>query len=124
MGVLLFYPSIYRGDYLSHAELRNRFDILDGCSKALAQLFEENKIDGYRDVKRRKLIQWSILQHYEVCSTPLLDFTQSLRVACSFAYLNNNSDKAFVFMFGLPYLTNRISLNSEHDIVTVRLLSI
>ena len=123
-GSSSFYPSIYRADYLSHAELRYRFDILDGCSKALAQLFEENKIDGYKEIKRRKLIQWSIIQHYEVCSTPLLDFTQSLRVACSFAYLNNNSDKAFVFMFGLPYLTNRISLNSEHDIVTVRLLSI
>jgi len=123
-GSSSFYPTIYRGDYLSHKEVRYKFDLLEGCSKALSQLFEDRKIDGYRDVKRRELIQWSILQHYEVCSTPLLDFTQSLRVACSFAYLNNNSDKAFVFMFGLPYLTNRISLNSEHDIVTIRLLSI
>lgn len=119
-----FYPSIYRGDYLSHRELRNKFDILDGCSKALAQRFEEKGIDGYKDVKRRKLIRWSILQHYEVCSTPLLDFTHSLRVACSFAYLKKSSDNAFVFMFGFPYLTNRISLNSEHDLVNVRLLSI
>ncbi len=123
-GNSTFYPTIYRGDYVSHRELRYRFDILEGCSKALSQVFEDKKIDGYKDVKRRKLIQWSILQHYEVCSTPLLDFTHSLRVACSFAYLNNHSDDAFVFMFGFPYLTNRISLNSEHDIVNVRLLSI
>ncbi|PQP34547.1 hypothetical protein C6A37_07230, partial [Desulfobacteraceae bacterium SEEP-SAG9] len=81
-------------------------------------------IDGHRDLKRRKLIQWSILQHYEVCDTPLLDFTHSLRVACSFAQLNNLSEKAYVFVFGLPYITNRISLNSEHDLVNVRLLSI
>lgn len=27
-------------------------------------------------------------------------------------------------MFGFPYLTNRISFNSEHDIVNIRLLSI
>lgn len=123
-GNSTFYPTIYRGDYISHRELRYRFDILDGCSKALAQVFEDKKIDGYKDVKRRKLIQWSILQHYEVCSTPLLDFTHSLRVACSFAYLNNHTEDAYVFMFGFPYLTNRISLNSEHDVVNIRLLSI
>lgn len=119
-----FYPTIYRGEYISRRELTYRFDILEGCSKSLAQSFEDHGIDGYKDVKRRKLIQWSILQHYEVCPTPLLDFTHSLRVACSFAYLKNNSSNAYVFMFGFPYLTNRISLNSEHDLVNIRLLSI
>ena len=123
-GNSTFYPTIYRGEYLQQLELRNRFDILDGCAKALAHIFEDRRIDGYKDVKRRKLIQWSILQHYEVCNTPLLDFTHSLRVACSFAYLKNQTGKAFVFMFGFPYLTNRISLNSEHDLVNIRLLSI
>jgi len=119
-GSSTFYPTIYRGEYLSHRELRYKFDILEGCAKALAQFFEDKRIDGYKDVKRRKLIQWSILRHYEVCSTPLLDFTHSLRVACSFAYSKNNSESAYVFMFGFPYLTNRISLNSEHDLVNIR----
>jgi hypothetical protein len=123
-GNSTFYPSIYRGEYLQHRELSYRFDILDGCAKALSREFEKRQIDGYQDVKRRKLIQWSILQHYEVCSTPLLDFSHSLRVACSFAHLKNNSNNAFVFMFGFPYVTNRISLNSEHDLVNIRLLSI
>lgn len=119
-----FYPTIYRGDYLPHRELRHRFDILEGASKALVDLFETKSVEGHKDLKRRKLIQWSILQHYEVCDTPLLDFTHSLRVACSFAHLKNTSDKAYVFMFGFPYLTNRISLNTEHDLVNIRLLSI
>jgi hypothetical protein len=66
----------------------------------------------------------SVLQHYQVCSTPLLDFTQSIRVACSFALLDYPSDLAYVYVFGLPYLTNRISSNSEHDLVNVRLLGI
>ncbi|WP_165041246.1 hypothetical protein [Dysgonomonas sp. ZJ709] len=56
--------------------------------------------------------------------TPLLDFTHSLRVACSFAMIDNNTDKAYISAFGLPYLTNRISVNSEHDTINVRLLSI
>ena len=58
-GNSTFYPTIYRGDYLPQREIRNRFDILEGCSKALSSLFEDKRIIGYKDVKRRKLIQWS-----------------------------------------------------------------
>jgi hypothetical protein len=119
-----FYPSIFRGDYLPIRELTNRFDILEGASKALVDLFENQKIEGYKDLKRRKAVQWSILQHYEVCHTPYLDFTHSLRVACSFAIMESKEEFAHIFAFGLPYLTNRISVNSEHDLVNVRLLSI
>jgi len=123
-GNSTFYPTIYRGDYLKLSELRNKFDILDGAGKALVELFETEKIDGYKDVKKREYIQWSILQHYEVCDTPLIDFTHSLRVACSFALMDNDSGEAYVYIFGMPYFTNRISINSEHDIVNIRLLSI
>lgn len=123
-GHSTFYPSIYRGDYLPLRERKNRFDILEGASIALVQLFKDQKIEGYTELKKRKPIQWSILQHYEVCATPYADFTQSLRVACSFAMLDNSDSDAFVFVFGLPYLTNRISYNSEHDLINIRLLSI
>ena len=74
-------------------------------------------------MRRRKYVQWSILQHYEVCATPLLDLTHSLLVACSFAFLSGASEP-LVLVFGLPFFTNRISINSEHDLVNVRLLSI
>ena len=90
----------------------------------LAELFKKNKIQGQYQLRRKKYIQWSILQHYEVTKTPLLDITQSIRVACSFAQLKNNEDRAFVYVFGLPYYTNRISINSEHDLINIRLLSI
>jgi hypothetical protein len=123
-GNSTFYPSIYRGDYLPIRELTNRFDILEGTSKALIELFEREKIEGFKELKRRKSVQWSILQHYEVCSTPFLDFTHSLRVACSFATMDNKNEFAYVFAFGLPYITNRITINSEHDLINVRLLSI
>ena len=119
-----FYPSIYRGDYLPIREITNRFDILEGASKALVDLFEKEKIEGYKELKRRKAVQWSVLQHYEVCHTPYLDFTHSLRVACSFATMDNTEEFAYIFVFGLPYLTNRITINSEHDLINIRLLSI
>ena len=119
-----FYPSIYRGDYLPQKELKDRFDTLKKAGDILVRLFEEQKIEGYREVRKRRSIQWSILQHYEVCPTPYLDFTHSLRVACSFATIDNNNESAYIYVFGLPYLTNRISTNSEHDIINIRLLSI
>lgn len=119
-----FYPTIYRGDYIPQQELDFRFDKLESASKILSHLFKENKIQGQQELRRKKYIQWSILQHYEVTETPLIDLTQSLRVACSFAQLYNDQKTAFVYVFGLPYYTNRISTNSEHDLVNVRLLSI
>jgi len=105
-------------------EIRYRFDILQGASRNLSQEFTNRGLPGAPELRRKRYIQWSVLQHYEVCNTPLLDFTHSLQVACSFAQAGNESDWAYIFVFGLPYITNRISINSEHDIVNVRLLSI
>ena len=119
-----FYPTIYRGDYVSQQELDFRFDKLESASKILSHLFKSNKIQGQYELRRKKYIQWSILQHYEVTETPLIDLTQSLRVACSFAQLYNDQKTAYVYVFGLPYYSNRISINSEHDLVNIRLLSI
>ncbi|MGD9970227.1 MAG: FRG domain-containing protein [Sulfuricurvum sp.] len=119
-----FYPSIYRGDYLSKREIAHRFDILNQSANKLVDILSTRVKDGKKELKQKKYIQWSILQHYEVCGTPLVDFTHSLRVACSFAQLDNTNEFAYIYVFGLPYITNRISINSEHDLVNIRLLSI
>lgn len=123
-GASSFYPSIYRGDILSQEELQLRFSILRDAEKRLRNEFNNHEIEGKREVHRKQYIRWSILQHYEVCPTPLLDFTHSIPVACSFAQHEADNEFVYVFVFGMPYVTNRISVNSEHDIVNVRLLSI
>jgi len=123
-GKSTFYPTIYRSDYLTQHELDYRFDKLYSASKILSELFKKHKIEGQYELRRKRLIQWSILQHYEVTETPLIDVTQSIRVACSFAQLINNQETAFIYVFGLPYYTNRISINSEQDLINIRLLSI
>ena len=123
-GKSSFYPTIYRSDYLTQQELDYRFDKLQSASKILAELFKKHKIQVQYEQKKKKYIQWSILQHYEVTETPLIDITQSIRVACSFAQLDNKQETAFIYVFGLPYYTNRISINSEHDLINIRLLSI
>jgi hypothetical protein len=123
-GRSTLYPSIYRGDPLSTPEVQARFRRLTIASRRLRDIFVRRKIDGHADLARRPLIQWSILQHYEVCHTPLLDLTHSLRVACSFAQVATKSSPVIVYVLGLPYIMNRISSNSEQEVVVVRLLSI
>ena len=119
-----FYPTIYRGEHLTQQELDYRFDKLFSASKILVDLFKKHTVDGLTEFRRKRLIQWSVLQHYEVTETPLIDITQSLRVACSFAQYRNEKETAFIYVLGLPYYSNRISTNSEHDLVNIRLLSI
>ena len=123
-GASTIYPSIYRGERVPRAELDLRFEIMYSAAKRLCHALEEADIEGFGDVRRRRYIQWSILQHYQVCPTPLLDLTHSVRVACSFAFLSSPEVDPYAFVFGLPYVANRISINSEHDTVNVRLLSI
>ena len=86
-GRTTLYPSIYRGDPLGSRELRHRFSLLDQAARLLVDKFKTAKIDGHKELRQKRFIQWSILQHYEVVSTPLIDLTQSLRVACSFAQM-------------------------------------
>jgi hypothetical protein len=123
-GGSTLYPAIYRGDNLPRRELVVRFQMLDDASRVLVRLFQQQKIEGASEVARKRYIQWSILQHYEVVATPLLDVTHSLRVACSFAQLASTDPACYVYVLGLPYTSNRIAINSEEDVVNIRLLSI
>ena len=109
-----------------YQQLFKRFQILEEASRQLKLLVKKQKISGYNELIRKEYIQHSILQHYEVCETPLLDITHSIHAACSFAQTENYQERefAYIYVLGLPYLPNRISINSEHDLVNVRLLSI
>lgn len=123
-GSTTIYPGIYRSENTSKEELRHRFSLLEQAGKELVKRWTDSKLEGLRDIRQKTYVQWSILQHYGVLETPLLDLTHSLRVACSFAQHDATSDHAIVYVLGLPQVTNRISINSEDDLVNVRLLSI
>lgn len=116
------FPSIYRNT-ISKDELKFKFTMLDKCVRDLVKVCNEYKLDGLPEVKRRKHIAWSILQHYEICDTPFLDLTHSLRVACTFATLKKG-EYGYIYVIGLPYLTNRVTINSEDELTIIRLLSI
>ncbi|WP_290580213.1 FRG domain-containing protein [Ketobacter sp.] len=123
-GATSVYPTIYRspGRSLTIRELRNRYDVLEACSSQLMEKLQTLKIENSRKLYKFPELIWSILQHYEVCATPLLDVTHSLRVASSFA-LNNASNDALILIFGFPYPNGTISYYAEQELLNIRLLS-
>lgn len=65
---------------------------------------------------------YALFQHYEILPTPLIDITQSLRVAATFAL--RNSSKGYVYVFGLPYPNQSISYYSDIGMVLIKLQNI
>lgn len=122
-GITTLYPSIYRGSFGKNP-LKERVQKLNHARHLLADYFRVWRLPGMKNILKMEELCWAILQHYEVCPTPLLDLTHSLRVACSFACHGNASEYGYVYVFGLPYTTNRISYNLENDLLNMRLVNI
>lgn len=123
-GASSSYPGIYRspGKALSEAEIHKRFDILDDASKKVLARFRKERLIGHEKLGKFPELVWAILQHYEVCVTPLLDVTHSLRVAASFAL--NGSKEGLLLVYGFPHPTGSITFSVEQEFMNIRLLSI
>lgn len=120
------YPSIYNvdGDKTLNQNLQTkRFKILNLASDALLREFKKKGIVGHSKMYKFDELSWSVLQHYKVCETPLLDITNSLRVAASFA-LAGTKDFGYLFILGLPAPNGSISYYVEEELLNIRLLSI
>lgn len=65
---------------------------------------------------------YSLFQHYEILPTPLIDITQSLRVAATFSL--KNSTKGYLYVFGLPYPNQSISYFVDLGIVLIKLQNV
>ena len=78
---------------------------------------------GHDRLRRYQLIRWAILQHYEVCDTPLLDVTSSIRIAASFASMSNTNE-AFIYAVGLPNISGAITASAEASVTILRLSSV
>ena len=105
--------------------ISQRFKELEIAERALLKAYAR-KFPSKEDVRRlhrEHILRWSILQHYEVCPTPLLDVTHSLRIAASFAS-EDNPKEAFVFVLGLPNLSGAITASVEAGLQIVRLASV
>jgi hypothetical protein len=119
-------PSLFRSDNgrnPSAGELQARFYSLGEGERMLAEEFQKRRQLGRDRLKRQQVLRWSILQHYEICQTPLLDVTHSLRIAASFAS-DAAGEEAFVFALGVPNLSGAITASAEAGLQIVRLSSV
>lgn len=105
------------------ATLERRFMRLREAEALLVQHYDAARLVGRERLRRQQILRWSILQHYEVCRTPLLDVTHSLRIAASFGSENADGE-AYVFVLGVPHISGAITASAEAGIQIVRLSSV
>jgi hypothetical protein len=118
-------PSIFRMQDNSAHDLESRYSLLDEAERTLCWKYQNHNFEGKDKINIYRILRWAILQHYEVCSTPFLDVTCSLRVACSFAQNDAAADEeTYLYVLGLPQVSGMVTACSEQGIQIVRLLSI
>jgi hypothetical protein len=107
----------------SAATLEERFQKLRRAEALLVHEYKACSYRGLQRLQRQRALRWSVLQHYEICDTPLLDVTQSLRVAASFAS-HDVADFGYVFVVGVPHVSGAITASAESGLQVVRLASV
>lgn len=117
------YPKIYRS-ITSRKQLNDNFLKLSEARKLLIRELGKARTIGRSKINKFNEMPWAILQHYEVCGTPLLDVTHSLRVACSMALESSDLLYPCILVIALPYPTGTISYYVDLELVNVRLISI
>lgn len=105
--------------------LMRRFSALADAEQCLIKAAQEENslLSAKTRIERQRILRWALLQHYEVCPTPLLDVTHSLRIATSFASVPTASE-AFLYVLGVPNLSGSITANAESGVQIVRLSSV
>ena len=122
-------PSLFRGRSTQSADdwrqtLASRYDSLAWAEALLVRKWKEAGLAELQRVERYRNLRWTILQHYEVCPTPLLDVTQSLRVAASFALANAEDDEAYLYVLGVPQISGAITVCADAELQILRLASV
>jgi len=121
-------PGIFRPDprtrkHPDGAEIARRYARLEAGERELQHIYRQREFFGQERVRRYRILRWAILQHYEVCPTPLLDVTHSLRVAASFAAHGADAE-TFLYVLAVPNLAGAITASSEEGVQILRLSSI
>lgn len=119
----LFRPAQGTVDVPGMDELSGRFQILKQAERELVVNYNQARLQSPERLERHRVLRWSILQHYEICRTPLLDVTHSLRIAASFASFGA-TNAAFIFVLGVPNLSGAVTASAEAGVQIIRLASV
>jgi hypothetical protein len=103
--------------------LQNRYKNLLEGERLLIESFKKQSRFGKTRIYRSRLVRWAILQHYDVCPTPLLDVTHSLRIAASFACMDCEGE-AYLYVLGVPQLSGAVTVDAASGTQIIRLSSV
>lgn len=124
-GNVSILPSIYRGITLKQKDvLEERFEILDNSVKQLRADLSGDSPRGLDPKFLRTVNCWAVIQHYELFGTPLIDVTQSLRVACAFALqdVNDSEDEGpVIYDIALPFAAGPLTLDDNEELYLMKL---
>lgn len=113
-AILRTVPGISKSAVDMKYVLERRFSILAEAERLLKE------VAHLAIISTDQIVRWSLLQHYEACPTPLLDVSQSLQVALSFA-MEKPSKSSFLFVLAVPQITDTISVSVRAGTQVVRL---
>jgi len=119
-------PTIFRYDHHRdwYDALEENMQSLQSNERSIIETAERLYDPEYlRMIKKAKVFQWAIIQHYELCGTPLLDVTQSIRVAASFACDNTARREVYIYVIAVPDISGSITTDIDSGIQIVRLSS-
>ncbi|MGO9572570.1 MAG: FRG domain-containing protein [Desulfomonilaceae bacterium] len=129
-GKTKLYPSILRPDanrkQLRRPVIESRFEQLQAFTRRLRANRVELRLSSHLTVHHE--YWYSILQHYGLCRTPLLDLTQSLRVAATFALHDVETGtwmpRGYLYVLGMPHLHGCISAFVDDRLTVVKLQNV
>ncbi len=126
-GATSLQPSLMRAAEstatVTKSAIRRRFTRLVGAERALVAEYRRQAMLGRERLERQRILRWAILQHYEICKTPLLDVTQSLRIAASFAS-HKAGERAHLMVLGIPRVSGAVTASAEAGLQVVCLASV
>ena len=124
------YPTFFRAPLgrsrLTGIAISKRWRYLGAAVKQLKQHLDP--MPWQVPLAQHREYWWALLQHYELAATPLLDATQSLRMAATFALSDEHvwakRPQGFVYVLGLPHAPACLSPMVDEQMVLIRLQSI
>lgn len=128
-GATCMYPSIYRrlsGDAADDRSdhLRGAFHRLKSAEELLVRVLRRDCQLGCKWLSRYPVLRWAIIQHYEICPTPLLDVSRSLHVAASFAHDKSGTSEPMLDVLATQEPAGAISVSAHTGIQIISLTRI
>lgn len=126
-GRVSIQPSIYRGTRRDRPEeLEMRFKKLDDMVGCLRRACSKSEFPELVDKLERTVNCWAIIQHYGLFDTPLVDVSQSLRVACAFALDGMKGELVaeegpVVYAVALPFAAGPLTLDDNEELYLMKL---